>query len=163
MAASSNTHRIADPRCRQRRAAFTFIEILITTAVVAIGLLALVGVLGYSVRASRTGEMASLAMGHSVHVIELIRGRNLGFSSGPVPPSSFSGINDPPAARKAMNDAPFQTDFPPDMPFRRNISITRMGSAGDYNYNVINIVCTITWQENGEDRSVSLEAQHRRP
>ena len=149
----------------RRNSGFSLLELLITTGVVALGLLALIGSLAFSAKASRTGEMASLAMGHSIHLIELIRSRNLDFPSyGPVPPPSSSGINDPPAARKNLNDYPFFSDFDPDLPFRRNISIRRQSNnSDDYNYNVVNITVSVYWHENGEDRSVTFEATHKKP
>lgn len=149
----------------RKNSGFSLLELLITTGVVALGLLALVGSLAFAARAARTGEMASLAMGHSIHIVELIRSRNLDFPSyGTVPPPNYSGINDPPAARKQLNEYPFHGDFPAETPFRRNISIKRQSNdSDDYNYNVVNITVSIYWQENGEDRSVTIEATHKKP
>ena len=148
---------------RQVGKAFSLLEILITTGVVAMGLLALIGVLAFSVRSSRTGELSSLAMGHSIHMIELIRSRNLDFSSGSVPPSALSGINDPPAQRRDLNEYPFQSDFEADAPFKRNIAISRVGTSGNYDYDLLLIKVSIFWQENGGERSVTFEATHKNP
>lgn len=150
-------------KIESQRRGFSLLELLITTGVVALGLLALLSVLAFSAKASRTSEMASLAAGYSVHVIELIRSRNLDFSSGSVPPSRWSGLNDAPEDRQDMNAPPFQADFEPELPFKRNISIERLGEAGQYNQDVVNITVSIYWHENGEDRSVTFVATHKRP
>ena len=142
---------------------FSLLEILITTGVVALGLLALMGVLAYATKASRTGELASLAMGHSIHCIELIRSRNLDFAGPSVPPPSYSGINDAPAVRKDMNAYPFNSDFDAGMAFKRNISIKRQGTTGNYNYDIAIIKVSIYWFENGGERSVTFEATHKKP
>jgi type II secretory pathway pseudopilin PulG len=150
-------------RKRAARRGFSLLEILITTGVVAMGLLALLGVLAFSVRSSRTGEVASLAMGHSIQMIELIRSRNLDFAGGVVPPAANSGINDPPDQRRALDAYPFYNDFDPDLPFRRNISIQRMGTSGNYDYEILLITVSVFWQENGQERSVTFEATHKKP
>lgn len=126
------------------------------------GLLAMVSVLAYAARASRSSELSSEAVGHAVHLIELIRSRNLDFGGFTVPPASTSGINDPPGTRRPLNAYPFNSDFQASS-FERHIEMARMGPSGDYKYNVMKIECTVFWEENGEERSVSFEAHHTKP
>ena len=121
------------------------------------------GVLAFSSKASRTGEMASLAMGHSIHIIELIRSRNLDFASPTVPPPTWSGLNDAAAVRQDLNAYPFSSDFPSGLPFKRNISIRRQGTSGNYNFDVVDIKVSIYWHENGGERSLTFEATHKKP
>ncbi len=143
---------------------FSLLELLITVGVVSLGLLGLVSVLAYGVKASRSSEMSSLAMGHSIHLIELIRSRNLGFSSGAVPPSGYSGLNDLPHERRALDAWPFQSDFEADSAFQRCLSIRRVGDdAEEYDHEVLLIRAEVFWSENNEERSVSFEALHTRP
>lgn len=126
-------------------------------------MLALIGVLAFSTKASRTGEMASLAMGHSIQIIELIRSRNLDFSAPTVPPPTWTGLNDAPTVRQDLSAYPFASDFAAGLPFKRNITILRQGTSGTYNYDVVNIKVSIFWHENGGERSLTFEATHKKP
>jgi hypothetical protein len=109
--------------------------------------------------------MASLAMGHSIHIIELIRSRNLDFPAyGTIPPASYTGLNDPPTGRRDLNAPPFFADFEADMPFQRNISIRRQSTdEDDYRYNIADITVSVYWQENGGERNVTFAATHKKP
>lgn len=141
---------------------FSLVEMLVGVAVIAMGLLGLVAALAYGVRASRSSELSSLAVGHAVHLIELIRSRNLDFGGYSVPPNSSSGINDPTGTRRALNAYPFSTDFEPSS-FERHIEMTRVGTSGDYLYDVMSIKVTVYWDEGGQERSVEFEALHKKP
>lgn len=147
----------------RHKAGFSLLELLVTTGVIALGLLSLLGVLAFSAKASLSSEMASLAVSHCVHTVELIRSRNLDFADHPDLPNQFSGLNDPPHVRRELNDPPFQADFEPDLPFKRNILIERVGASDSYNHDVVNITVSVFWPENNEERSVRFVASHKRP
>ena len=156
-----------------RRRGFSLIECLVGLGVISVGLLGLIGALSYAVKASRTSEVASQAVGHAVHLVELVRTRNLDFARGIDSfgnirmPLSWSGINDPepPAAPyKPLNAYPFEDDFEPGPVFTRHISCRLATTTASPHLDKTMIVkATVYWEENGSLREFSFEALHNKP
>lgn len=147
-----------------RPAAFSLAEVLISTAVLALAIMALFLVLTYSLRAVQVSSRQSEAMHHARHLIDLIRVRNLAFASFPAAPTEASGVNDAADARRPLAAAPFENDLPGGDGFTRNLACERVGSdTSTYEYELVRITVTIFYTERGHERQVALQALQARP
>ena len=146
------------------RQAFSLAEVLISTAVLALAIMALFLVLTYSLRAVQVSSRQAEAMHHARRLIDLIRVRNLAFASFPAAPTEASGVNDASDARPRRAAAPFESDLPAGEGFRRNLACERVGNdTSTYEYELMKITVTIFYTEGGHERQVAMQAVQARP
>lgn len=137
---------------RDRRG-FSLIEILIAVAVLAIGILSVLGSMTYGTRTVELGIHTSEGLRYAREVIDLIRVRNLAFTG------SLSGLD---GVRTPLDAPPFQFDLPPDTGFSRSIRLEKLARTdGRETDALMKVSVTVYWAD-AVERSTQLEAYCRR-
>lgn len=137
----------------KRTKAFSLVEVLVVVAVVAIGLLGTMSVFFWGIRAGEEGASMSQAINYSREMLEAIRVRNLAFSGTNVitTDTDLLGVHD-------LADAPLDTlGLPTNSIFKREITITRLGTTG-YQARIAVINVKTTWTtKSGREKSAEIE------
>lgn len=136
------------------RKAFTQIEILVAVAILGVGLLAVVGVLGMGLKSSQYSQQHTALVAHARQAIDLIRARGWAFK-----PEMEIYFQDAPTERTPLHDPPFEEDFS-DEGYRRNLVIERLSNdTTSFENRVARIRVTLYYQ----GRQVKLESLQREP
>lgn len=142
----------------------TLVEVLVAAAVLALGLLSLLGALAFGLRAAETGGRHAEATQHAKRYLALIRQRNLVFGVEDPLPDDDSGLNDGPGFRRALEDAPFESDFPRDSGFQRRLALSWAYPTGDPRHGrLVRISATVFWDDHGVERRVELVGYAKKP
>lgn len=138
---------------RGRAKGFTLVEILIVVGVVAIGLLGTMSVFFWGIRAGEEGARMSQAINYSREMLEAIRVRNLAFAGTNTITSDANllGVHD-------LDHMPLDTlGLPTNSIFKREITITRLGTSG-YQARIAVINVKTTWTtKSGREKSAEIE------
>ncbi len=123
-------------------------------AVLGVGLLAVVGILGLGLRSSRYSQAHTALVAHARQTVDLIRARNWAFD-----PEMQLYFQDAPGDHPRLEDPPFEEDFQPEG-YTRNIVIERLSAdPASFESGVARIRVTIHHQ----DRDVRFESLQREP
>jgi len=136
------------------RRAFSQVEILVAVAILGVGLLAVVGVLGMGLKSSKYSQQHTALVAHARQAIDLIRARGWAFQ-----PAMEIYFQDAPTERTPLQAAPFEEDFS-DEGYRRNLFIERLSpDPASFENSVARIRVTLYYQ----GRQVTLESLQREP
>lgn len=129
-----------------RPKAFSLVEVIVAIAVLAVGILSILGSMAYASRhrGDRGQSIRAAELGR--RVLELCRERNLPFA-------------DPIHERQPVPLAapPFEHDIPPHTGFRRVLRTRQVGP------NLARVTLELRWRQGGSPRRLSLETMERRP
>lgn len=146
------------------RKGMTLVEVMVAVAVLALGLLSLLGALAFGLRASESGARHAEATQHAKRYLALIRQRNLAFAVEDPLPGVSSGLMDGSSVRRALNAAPFASDFPPNLSFRRRLVLSWAYPVGDPRHGrLARLESTVFWSDRGVERSVQLVGYAKKP
>lgn len=130
-------------------------EILLASAVVAVGLLSIAGAVIYSTRVGAQAARQTVALQYAKQLIQLSKLYNL---------PRVAPINDAPSARTAVDAAPFAGVVSPNANYRRNLRMTPLSSVPtDYRSQLYQIDVTVYWQDRGREVYLHDSAVHRAP
>lgn len=142
----------------------TLVEVMVAVAVLALGLLSLLGALAFGLRASETGARHAEATQHAKRYLALVRQRNLVFAVESPLPDADSGLNDVPTMRRTLDEPPFADDFPEDAGFQRRLTLEWVYPPGDPRHGrLARISATVFWDDRGVERRVELVGYAKKP
>lgn len=138
-------------RNRTSKAGMSLVETMYAIAVIAIGLLGIMAIFIAGNRANTMGRHTAEAAGHAREILEIIRSRNLAFTSGlAYPPGPGTGLNDADGVKRDLNEAlplALGTLENVDM-YKRHITTTKPSE--DYlkeNNKALYCTVTISWYD----------------
>lgn len=153
----------------RRRRGFSLIEVMISLAILSIGILGTCSAIYYGVRAQKETGRRTLAAFWGREMINLIRSRNLPFQPSvpavghPINDGDYDKDSDDDGPRRAFQDPPFTNDFP-DVNFERRIEMKLLSpDATSHLHEIAAIKLTLFWNEGGSRKSMTMWSYHRRP
>lgn len=137
---------------------FSLVEVLVATAVMTLGMLALFAAITYGVKANRHGELSGQATNLGREILALIRGRNWVDDSTKLPM-----LKDAPGVRKPVDAPPFQDDLKnyAGSIYQRNVMVQRLAPPGSFEHDLASLKVTIYWMEGNRQQQLPLETYHR--
>jgi prepilin-type N-terminal cleavage/methylation domain-containing protein len=143
---------------------YTLMEVSISVALIAIGVLAAFSSFAFSLRSVADTRHRSEACNVAREIIEEIRSDNLPNWDARWPESDDSGLHDAAGVRRALKAEPFDDVDGDVRTYARNVNVRRLSSdPSDYRYSVASLTVDIFWNERGTERSVRVAAQFRQP
>jgi len=138
---------------REPRRAFTLSEILISIAVLSIGMLGLMAAMLYGSRGAEHARRVTEANNYARQILEIIRIRNVASEAG----ATDSGQ----VALNAGNYSGTWGVMPANTDYRRQVTCTLLSSAAGVS--LYNIKVRVFWNSSGQgaERSVDLVAVHK--
>lgn len=147
-------------RFPRRRSGLSLVEIIIATAVLAIGILGVMATFIFGTQATGTGKRTSEATNYARMILESIRinPTDVEGSGASLFPSNLTGLNDSEGDRVTLEAAPFNSaGLPTGTSFKRNVQVTYPSAA------IAQIRVRVFWTEREHERSVELIALQSDP
>ena len=137
---------------------FSLIEVLVATAVMSLGMLALFAAITYGVKANRHGELSGEATNLGREILALIRGRGWADDATKLPM-----LKDAPGVRKPVDAPPFQDDLNKyaGSIYQRNVRVERLAPLGSFEHDLASLKVTIFWVEGKRAQQLPLETYQR--
>jgi len=143
--------------CSKARA-FSLLEVLLATAILATGLLALYAAMTYGTRANSHGRRLSQATFAGREMLSLIKGRNLAKIANP------ASLSDPPGSRRPLDAPPFENDMQAyaQSDLKRNLVVRRLSNVNtSFDYEIVSLKVTLYWSEGSREVELPLETYDR--
>lgn len=155
----------------RKKMGLSLIEICFSVGLLSIALLATLATMHFGMASGEHGSNVSDATGQAKQLLEIMLQENRAFSSVALP-SSASGFNDAAGVTRPLNDVPFNSAtylLPSNTRFSRHIEVLDCRQAGEvggsyaWKDDLREVAVTISWFENGHQRSVNLRSYCKRP